>query len=179
VVAGPDSATGLGVAPTGQEGRADVGVLGIANGRAYAPAVASTATVAAPADGRVGVQTDTDAEGESLQFRWADANNRFSVAGVGAPGDVASYTLYRVQGGVAQAVAAGIAAARDGDWLEVELSGSAIAIYVNGRLAWSGTDAFNQTTGRHGRTPPPGRRGTRTSTCSRPPRPHRTCSCPP
>lgn len=138
----PDSSTGLGVSRSGHPWVASSSTWGISGGRAYVPASANNiATIAVAADVRVGMQISTYAAGLFLIWRYQDASNFFRVGTFGTLGADATYYVQRIQT-TATTLATGIWTARSGDWVEVETSGSAISIYINGQLAWSGTDSY-------------------------------------
>lgn len=138
-----DNASSMGNADTGQMWVPNSGTWGISANRAYETGVAgvqaTTVVDSGMSDCYVEV-TLTTFDDTGLCFRSTDDNNYFLTNGS---------TLFRKQGGVYGGIG-GIGGILSGDVLKVELNGSSIKVYVNGSLALSVTDTFNQTATKHG-----------------------------
>ncbi|NRF91517.1 fibronectin type III domain-containing protein [Paenibacillus frigoriresistens] len=151
---GSDSTTSLPVAETGQSWTAITGTWGVSSNQAYpATSVADSVAVidSTKSDGEVQVtfaQNPYAATNVRLYFRVVDANNLVMVqSGTGGV-----YQLFkRVAGTYTQlgSNTTGFTPA-NGDVVKVVLSGSSIAVYINGTQRLTATDAFNSTATKHG-----------------------------
>lgn len=125
------------------------GTWGIVNDTAYLVTAGadhrSLAVVTSVANGRVAMTVDSSPVGARLAFRFTDKDNGFYVEAQSN-----QYALLKVLGGVISTIGTYSATPQSGDQIMASLVNSAVSIFVNGHIALTVSQAFNQAGTLHG-----------------------------
>lgn len=141
-----DNASTAGSMDTGQAWAVSGGTWGISGNALYAPGGSGTITMnSALSDCTIKTTLLSYASVSRIVMRQTDISNRLILTASGL-----SWGLYKTVSNTSTLIGSYGALPTNGDKIKCVLSGSTISIYINGVLAITTTETFNQTATNHG-----------------------------